>query len=322
MELFFLGTSSGTPTRSRNLSALALKFHNSKHWHLFDCGEATQHQLLKTPLSLLKLKSICISHIHGDHCYGLLGLLASASMDGRKEELTIIAPSNIKLFVEASFKYTQVILSFPINFIAIEEVTKSIILEDLSIKISGLSHRVASYAFTVSEKDVEAQLNRDKLIAEGITPSPVWNKIQKNEDVQLNNGCILKASDYLVTNRSPRIITICGDNDSPELLQEINPVSDVLVHEATYTDEVLEKVGAKVQHSSAKKVAQFAELIGLKNLVLTHFSARYVYDNNKSPCINEIDNEAKQYYSGNLFLANDFDVYHLNKQKELTKKDY
>jgi len=317
MELIFLGTSSGTPTKTRNLSAVALKDQNSKYWHLFDCGEATQHQLLKTPLSLLKLRSICITHIHGDHCYGLLGLLASASMDQRKEELTIIAPSDIKNFLDAAFKYTQLNLSFSIQFIAIEDITTPVELDDFIINITELSHRVPSYAFTVTEKNIEAKLNHDKLVDDGFNPSSIWNKIQKQEDVTLEDGRILIAEDYLVTNRTSRIVTICGDNDNPELLKTITPVPDVIVHESTYTDSVLKQVGIKVQHSSARQIAEYAESVGLKNLVLTHFSARYQNDNTKSPCIDEIYNEAEQYYSGNLFLANDYDIYSLNKQHEL-----
>jgi len=314
MELIFLGTSSGTPTKTRNLSGVALKLQNSKYWHLFDCGEATQHQLLKTPLSLLKLRSICITHIHGDHCYGLLGLLASASMDQRKEELTIIAPSDIKNFLDAAFKYTQLTLSFSIQFIAIEEITEPVVLNDFTIDITELSHRVPSYAFTVTEKNIEAKLDLDKLKADGIEPSPIWNKIQKRQDVSLEDGRILIAEDYLLTDRKPRVVTISGDNDNPELLKSINPTPDVIVHESTYTDGVLQKVGPKVQHTSAKQIAEFAESVGLKNLVLTHFSARYTDES-----IDEIYNEARYYYSGNLFLANDFNVYHLNKGKELIK---
>jgi len=318
MELIFLGTSSGTPTKQRNLSAVALKLQNSKYWHLFDCGEATQHQLLKTPLSLLKLRSICISHIHGDHCYGLLGLLASASMDQRKEDLTIIAPEAIKHFLDATFKYTDLNLSFEIDFIAIEEITKPIELDDFIISITELSHRVPSYAFTMTEKNIEAQLNQEKLYADGIQPSFIWNKIQKRQNVTLDDGRTLIAEDYLTIVRKPRVILISGDNDTPDLLKIITPVPDVIVHESTYTDDVLKQVGPKVQHSSAKKVAEFAASIELKNLILTHFSARYA-KGNKSPCINDITNEAKLYYSGNLFLANDFDIYQLNKEKEMVK---
>ena len=122
MELIFLGTSSGTPTKSRNVSAVAVKKQNNKRWYLIDCGEGTQHQILRTKLSLLHLSVICITHIHGDHCYGLPGLLASASMDGRKELLTVIAPEGVRLFLNSIIKTTQLELSFKVNFIKPEEI--------------------------------------------------------------------------------------------------------------------------------------------------------------------------------------------------------
>jgi ribonuclease Z len=135
MELLFLGTSSGTPTKERNVSGVAIKKKNTKSWYLVDCGEGTQHQILKTKLSLLHLKAICITHIHGDHCYGLPGILASASMDCRKDTLTIIAPKGIKLFLNNVFETTQLELSFDIDFIEVEQVLEHIIKNDFKISL-------------------------------------------------------------------------------------------------------------------------------------------------------------------------------------------
>jgi len=318
MELIFLGTSSGTPTKTRNVSATALRMKDSKDWYLVDCGEGTQHQILKTKLSLLKLKAICITHIHGDHCYGLPGLLASASLDGRKEPLTIIAPSNIKKLIETVQNFTQLNLSFEIKFIDVENVAGSTITDDFEIKITELSHRTASYAYAFVEKNIEATLDKDKLIANSILPSPVWGQLQNNQNVTLDDGRELKSKDYLFYTRSPRSIVVCGDNDSPELLKNISPVPDVMVHESTYTEEILLKVGPEPQHSSAKRVSEFTQEMGIKNLVLTHFSARFGPDSSNSPSIADVKNEALKYYSSNLFLANDFDVYWLNKDRNLS----
>ncbi|WP_444997439.1 MBL fold metallo-hydrolase [Aliikangiella sp. IMCC44359] len=99
MELIFLGTSSGVPTKNRNVSGLAIKMQKNKHWYLVDCGEATQHQILHTKLSIKYLEAIFITHVHGDHCYGLPGLLASMSMAGKTEMLTIVAPKNIEKMI-------------------------------------------------------------------------------------------------------------------------------------------------------------------------------------------------------------------------------
>ena len=314
MELIFLGTSSGTPTKSRNVSAVALKMQNSKNWYLIDCGEGTQHQILRTKLSLQRLSVICITHIHGDHCYGLPGLLASASMDGRKNKLTIIAPEGVKLFLDAIINATQLELSFEVIFIKAEEQKNTLNLGDFDVAITELSHRCPSYAYSFIEANIKLTLNKEKLLSEGIEPGPVWGKLQQGQNVSLEDGRILKSDDFLVQTSEPRSIVVCGDNDTPELLNNIIPKPDIVVHEATYTEKILNQVGTKPQHSSAKRVAEFAQQKQIKNLVLTHFSARYGYGENKSPSINDIKDEAIKYYNGNLLLANDFDVYHLDKQ--------
>ncbi|MFK5985524.1 MAG: ribonuclease Z [Pseudomonadota bacterium] len=316
MELIFLGTSSGAPTRARNLSATAIKIKNSKNWSLIDCGEGTQQQILKTKLSLLRLKTICISHIHGDHCFGLPGLLASASMNGRKEPLNLIAPIQVKLFLDNIQKTLQLDLSFKINFIAIETLSNHFCDCDFNISITELSHRVPSFAFTFTEKNIQSNIDTTKLIAAGILPGPSWGKLQQGENVILENGQTINSDTFLQPRRKARSIVICGDNDSPELLKTITPKADVIVHEATFTEKTLKKVGPIAQHTSARQIAQFAQQIQLKNLVLTHFSGRYTMSN-KSPSINDIKNEALQYYSGNLYLANDFDSYQLDKQGNL-----
>jgi len=318
MELIFLGTSSGTPTKIRNVPATAVRMRNSKDWYLIDCGEGTQHQILQTNLSLLRLKAICITHVHGDHCYGLPGILASASLDGRKEKLTIIAPKGIRQFLETVQESTQLDLPFEIEFINVQTLEHGVPVKDFDIRVTELSHRVPSFAFSFTEKNIEATLNKEKLMAEGIMPSPVWGKLQNGDDVILDNGRKLKSEEYLLRNRKPRIVVICGDNDSPELLKTISPKPDVIVHEATFTEEISKKIGRVPQHSSAKKIAEFAEHIQIKNLLLTHFSSRYGPNEECSPSIFDIKKEALIYYSGNLFLANDFDVYNLDKQGHLS----
>jgi ribonuclease Z len=179
MELIFLGTSSGTPTKSRNVSAVAIKKQNNKSWYLIDCGEGTQHQILRTKLSLLHLRVICITHIHGDHCYGLPGLLASASMDGRKDKLTIIAPEGVKLFLNSIINATQLELSFEIIFIKPEEQKDTLNLGDFDVDITALSHRCPSYAYNLTEANIKPTFNKEKLLSEGVDPGSAWGKLQQ-----------------------------------------------------------------------------------------------------------------------------------------------
>jgi ribonuclease Z len=322
MEIIFLGSSSGTPTRTRNVSAVAIKRANTKSWVLVDCGEGTQHQILRTNLALKHLSAIFITHVHGDHSYGLPGLLASATMTGRKDPLLIIGPKPMDSFIKNIRNFSQLKLCFDITFQPVEELTGKMETAYFSIETAELSHRVPSFAYAFTEKQMHAKLNVEKLQQRGIKPGPIWGRLQNGEDVQIEDGSRLKSDDFLLKSGRPRKIIVAGDNDKPALIKPLlNQNADVLIHEATYTDNILEKVGPEAQHSSAKNIAQFAASVSLKNLILTHFSPRYQDDLEKSPSIRDIENEARQYYQGNLFLANDFDCFHLNRDRIFCKEN-
>lgn len=339
LHLTFLGTSAGVPTKKRNVTALAIECLNpfgsagnpaskkNKPWVLVDCGEATQHQLLKTNISSHQLAVICITHVHGDHCYGLPGLLASMAMSGRKESLTIIAPQAIKQFIEAVKATTELYFPFEIEFISIEslfettEITQSHTVSvplssthQLDIEVIKLSHRVESYAFKITQTVQTIKLDTEKLKAEGVEPTAAWGRLQAGEDVTLPDGGHLKSLDYTQRVTQTLKVIMAGDNDNPQLLSEAVKDADLLVHEATYTQSVADKIMSREDafdpmHTTAKRIASFAHSAQLNNLILTHFSARYQpYDDpeSKTPNMADIRLEVEQYYQGNLWLARDF----------------
>ena len=310
MKLLFLGTSAGVPTKQRNVSGIALRESKGKGWYLVDCGEGTQHQVLHTKLSFHSLKAILITHVHGDHCYGLPGILASAAMGGRKAPLTIVAPAGIKTWLAATCEVTQLCLPFALEFIASDNLP-SVEFENITVGTFSLSHRVASYAYVFTERKVDAALDVAKLAQKGIPRGPLWGQLKQGFDIEFA-GEPLRSHDYLIFKNTPRKVVIAGDNDQPDLLSEACAEAQVLVHEATYTEEMAERVG-DVGHSYAKLVAAFAESIKLPNLVLTHFSPRYQFSPNASPSIEDIRKEAEGTYSGSLFLARDFSEYTLEK---------
>ncbi|WP_437882919.1 ribonuclease Z [Pseudomonas sp. LRF_L74] len=319
MELLFLGTSAGTPTRSRNVTGLGLQVDTGKGWYLIDCGEATQHQLLRTPLSLHDLRAICITHVHGDHCYGLPGLLASAGMQGRKAPLVLIGPQAIEHWLRATLELTQAYLPYELHFIATEAFGT---WHDDQVRIDAfpLSHRVPSHAYRFTETKLESRLDKDKLLADGIPRGPLWGRLYKGLDSEYA-GRLLRSQDYQVIAGPPRCVVVGGDNDQPELLRQACAPAQVLVHEATYTQAVADKAGPAVGHSAAAWVGAFAESAGLANLVLTHFSARYQNVPTRRPCIDEIRAEAAAHYSGRLFLADDFARLRLNRDALLQRVD-
>ncbi|HEY8607802.1 MAG TPA: MBL fold metallo-hydrolase [Noviherbaspirillum sp.] len=318
MEIQFLGTSSGTPTKSRNMSALAIRMHGARSWCLVDCGEATQHRLLHTRLSLAQLAAIFITHMHGDHCYGLPGLLASAGMLNRTEGLLLMGPPAVRDFVQCALDASQLRLPYPLEFIDVTQAPALDLLPDFSVRATPLSHRLPSFAYSFVEKAIERRLDVARLMADGIARGPAWGSLQRGCDIRMPDGRVVRAGDYLLAGRRPRKIIIGGDNDTPALLAAEAATTDVLVHEATYTEDILQKVGPGPQHSSAHRVARFAQDAGIANLVLTHFSPRYQAQEGGTS-LSQLEAEARAAYEGRLFLANDLERYVLDREGMLAR---
>ncbi len=311
VDLQFLGTSSGVPTKSRNVSATAVIEASGKHWYLVDCGEGTQHQLLRSSLSVRDLRAIFITHVHGDHCFGLPGLLASAAMGGRSEPLDLILPTALHAWVRLALSASDTHLPYPLRLLPVEQMAP---WRSAQVQVSAvpLSHRVPSVGFVFTELNPEPRLDVQRLDAEGIPRGPLWGHLAKGLTVE-HAGQRLEACDYLKASRPPRRMIVCGDNDNPGLLAEVARDVDVLVHEATYTQPIVERNGNSFGHSTAAAVAQFAETAGVRNLVLTHFSARYQADPKRSPCIDDVREEAQKYYCGHLTLARDLQRYRIGR---------
>lgn len=315
LKLTFLGTSSGVPTIRRNVTSLAVHLPKGRDWWMVDCGEATQHRLQRTPLSVHDMVGICITHVHGDHSYGLPGLLASASMTGRKRPLILIAPQAVKAWLDATLLHTELFLTFPL--IHIDVAPNQLVHQEpgLTIERHPLSHRSPSVAFRFDVSKTRWHLDGAALQARGVPRGPLWGRLQAGEEVTLDDGGAVRA-DQVRTEHTERVVAVIGgDNDTPSLLREACADAQLLVHEATYTEAILQKVGPGPTHSSVRRVARFAAERGLPNLILTHFSARY--DNPEGMA--ELDAEARRYYDGNLFLASDFDEYELGTDGVVSK---
>ena len=319
MEILFLGTSSGTPTRQRNMSGIALRLRGARQWVLVDCAEGTQHRILRTPLSMNSLRAVFITHMHGDHCYGLPGLLASAGLLNRSEPLTIVGPPPLRGMIEAIMAASELSLPYPVTFLTPHDLQDTALLRDalpdLAVEATALSHRIASWAYGFTESALERRLDTDKLRLDAIPSSALWGELQRGHDITLADGRRIAAHDYLLPPRRARRIVVAGDNDRPELLMDAARGADVLVHEATYTEEILLKVGPGPQHSSALRVARFAQGAGVRNLVLTHFSPRY-QDGGPLP-LSLLEDEARAGFDGHLALARDLDHFVLDRTGEL-----
>ncbi|MDY0405638.1 ribonuclease Z [Virgibacillus sp. 179-BFC.A HS] len=300
MELLFLGTGAGVPSKERNVTAIALSLlQEDKHIWLFDCGEATQHQILHTTIKPGKINKIFITHLHGDHIYGLPGFLSSRSFQGGTDKLTVYGPEGIKAFIETSLTVSKTHLSYPLEIV---EITQGLLFDEdnFSVSCMKLDHGIDSYGFRVVQKDKPGELLPEKLQQLGIRPGPIYQQIKENETVKLATGEILERKNFIGPNKRGKIITIMGDTRSK--LYDHAPFvshSDVLVHEATF-NAASETLAKNYFHSTTTQAASLAAQGDVKRLVLTHISSRYQKD--ELPALLE---EARNIFQ-NTEIANDF----------------
>lgn len=321
MRLTFLGTSAGTPTVERNVTALAVALDDQRDWYLVDCGEGTQQRLLKCRYTLSNLKAIFITHVHGDHMFGLPGLITSASMQGRTEPLTICAPEHVESFVTHSLACAAVSqLPFELRFVRSD--SPDFVYGDnlFAVTAHELSHRVPCFAYRFEEHPKAGALDMDKLEALSVPRGPLWGELQSGNTVTLPDGTAVEPEQVKQSSAPGRVAVIGGDNDQPALLQEAMLGADVLVHEATFTDHVLQKVGPQYMHSTAKQVGEAAEIAGIGHIILTHFSGRY----RSSPKAGEssveaLRQEAQAVYQGQVELAEDFGCWELDWERQFRK---
>lgn len=299
MELIFLGTGAGVPSKERNVSAIALTMLQEQNsiW-LFDCGEATQHQILHTSIKPRKINKIFITHLHGDHIFGLPGLLSSRSFQGGEDVLTIYGPSGIKEYIETSLRVSGTHLTYPLSII---EFAEGKIMEDdkFTVHTELLDHAVPSYGFRIVEKDRPGELLVDKLLAVGIKPGPIYQQIKVHDKIQTEDGEIVYRKDFIGPDKKGRIISILGDTRFKEDYKLFVDKSDVLIHEATF-DHTKADLARQYFHSTTSQAATLAKEGNVKRLVLTHISSRYQKENNEY-----LLTEAREIFP-NTELANDF----------------
>ncbi|WP_300368483.1 ribonuclease Z [Hydrogenimonas sp.] len=299
-KITFLGTSAGVPTRTRNVSAIALQLENRKEWMLFDCGEGTQHQIMKTSLSAYNLSRVFITHLHGDHVYGLCGLLASKGMQRSESSLEIYGPAGIRELLGSVMRLSQLNLPFDLKIFEISEGTL-LRYEGFRIDVVKLSHSITTYGFVVTFDDKPGHFDIAKAKRLGIPEGPIYAKLKRGETVTLADGRSIDGNTLVGKPTQGKRIVIGGDNDNPLLFSPYAPF-DLMIHEATYTQNDFDNLPRKFMHTTAKQLAEAAQQMGVKRLILNHISPRY----DKDGRIVELLNEAKSCFDGPVEAAYDF----------------
>lgn len=313
MELHFLGTGAGMPSKERNTSAIMLKLlEESNEMWLFDCGEATQHQILYTNLKPRKITKIFITHLHGDHIFGLPGLLSSRSFQAGDDDLTIYGPKGIEEWLTTTLRISQTHLTYQIHFV---EVTTGLVFKDDNyiVESAELAHVIPSYGYRITQKDLAGELLVTKALALGVPKGALLGRLKNGEDIVLENGVCVRSADVLGAKRKGFIVTILGDTRYCKASITLAQDADVVVHEATF-DSTLPEIAERYGHATNEEAAKVAVAAGAKKILLTHISSRFLAHD-----IPKLEAQAQAIFSNSTVVADQMQFIWQNN--ELIEKE-
>jgi len=272
-EVTILGSSSATPIYNRNPTSQLLNCNEK--YYLIDCAEGTQQQLLKFNLKASKIDYIFISHLHGDHYFGLIGLLSSLHLNGRIKPLYIFGPQALQEILELQFKHSDTHLKYELIYTYTDATKSEVIFEnnDVTVQTIVLNHRVPCTGFKFTEKKRLRKLMVDKLEQDQI-PVELYPLLKRGVDLDLPNGDVIKNLDYTTDSAEPKSYAYCSDTLYDERYFETIRNCDTLYHEATFLHEMLERA-KETHHTTALQAAEVANIVGAKKLLIGHFSSRY-----------------------------------------------
>jgi len=270
-----LGVASATPTATRHLSSVAL--WREGEIHLFDCGENAQMRMLQAGLKRSKIENIFISHFDVDHYSGLIGLLSTLQLQRREKPLTIVGPKGIKKYVEWNFKFANIDLNFKINYKEVSEdfeVDRVIDHEDYYVEVRPLNHTKFCMGFRFQEKDKPGKVDAVKAEKLGISEDAQYKALKAGEDVELEDGTIIKSYDIVGHPRPGDSFAYITDTKYCPNSVKLAMNTNILYHEATFSESLADKA-AETGHSTSIDAARVANEAQTKLLVIGHFSARY-----------------------------------------------
>jgi ribonuclease Z len=268
-----LGSSAAVPYRNRNLSAQLVN-HAGRSF-LIDCGEGTQMQLTRLKIKSMRINHIFISHLHGDHFYGLIGLISTMHLLGRKTDLHIYGPSMLENIIKLQLEVSLTDLVYRLYFHPTLDHTSEIIYEDERLTISSLPmlHRIPTTGFLFTEKPFPRHINMDAAETYNV-PFAFFNEIKTGRDFRTEDGQLIPNNLLTIEASPPRTYACCSDTLYNEPLVELIKGCNLVYHEATFMSEMANVAKEKL-HSTSAQAAMIAKLAGARKLLLGHFSARY-----------------------------------------------
>ncbi|MDR3282347.1 MAG: ribonuclease Z [Candidatus Methanoplasma sp.] len=265
-DILFLGTGASLPSRERAPSCVAVRL--KRDIALFDCGEGSQRQMMLSPFSFMRVACILITHMHGDHVFGLPGIIQTMSMSGRKEPLTVCGPEGIRDYLDAVLSICEGSICYQLD--VVEALPgREIEFKEFSVSVFGTDHVVPSLGYVLRGHDSKGRFDRNKAISLGLSPGPDFSRLKGGETV-----CGVRPESVIEPPVKGFSVAYSGDTSPCEGLELAAAGADVLIHEATYADSEKE-MAAKFKHSTSVQAAEAAKKIGCRHLFITHVSNRY-----------------------------------------------
>ncbi|WP_373057446.1 ribonuclease Z [Zunongwangia sp. H14] len=273
MKLTILGCYAATPRSFTNPTSQVLEIKN--HLFLIDCAEGTQVELRRNKIKFSKIQHIFISHLHGDHCFGLVGLISTFRLLNREADLHIYGPKGIKEIITLQLKLSNSWTNYALYFHELESKSPQMIYEDdrITVETIPLNHRIYTNGFLFKEKPGDRKLLIDKAVKYKIDVS-LYKSLKKGKDVTSETGELISNKLVTAAPPAPKSYAYCSDTMySPDIIPQIKN-TNVLYHEATFLEDKIE-LAAPTKHSTAKQAASIAKKAGVGKLLLGHYSTRY-----------------------------------------------
>lgn len=304
------------PTRARNVSSVALRLPQRAEVWLFDCGEGTQHQLQRTPIRISQISRIFITHLHGDHLFGLMGLLATCGLAGQGQEIHLYGPDGLEEYVRVCSRISRTTLSDTLKIHTVEPglVHRE---DEFSVTCQPLKHRIPSFGYRVTESERPGRFDVERARALGIPSGPLYGRLKNGERVELADGRVVDGRELIGATLAGRSVVYCTDTIYCRAAVALSEGADVLIHEATFAEQD-EPLAVQSMHSTASMAARVASEAQARQLLITHFSPRYAPDAQITP--EELLAQARAVFPRTA-MARDFMIFEVPRRDDGSQPD-